>query len=168
MKLYEITKALRHIEQEIADEGGELNEKTKSLLQDLDQTLDNFEGKVEQVALVISENERTEEAIRAEIQRLQKKAQTHANTAKRLREYLLENLRAADVQRVDGTLKKVRIQESPKPSFEWTGKETAIPKEIRRVKIELDRNACYELWMAGTLKKYRSLEIQRKKGLRIW
>ena len=72
-----------------------------------------IEEKAENVAKVIRSLEKEEEALRSEAAYLSDRARAAANKGARLKDYLLQNLEAVNMQQVKGRIFTIAIQESP-------------------------------------------------------
>lgn len=101
--------------------------------------------KNESLAWVVQRLTREAEAAKAERERLDALAGARANSADRLKRYLLGWLQSMELQRVETPRFVVRIQKNGRPSF-VVAPDTELPVEFRRVRIEKDLTALYEAW----------------------
>lgn len=105
MHLYEMTEAYQQLmDLDLPDE-------------DLAQYIDGIEGqiaqKAESVALVVLDLEGTAKKLRDEEKRLADRRRSLQNRAEGLKSYLLQNLQAVGLNKIDGTRATVSYQNSP-------------------------------------------------------
>ncbi len=112
MRLYDIAADMEEILDRIAaaaaeEDGGEISDADFDAL---DATEHSFAVKVENTAKYLEGVEVDVKAFKAEAKRLSEHARARSNTVARLKAYLMECLRKAKTDRVDGDVKSVRIQ----------------------------------------------------------
>ena len=120
MKLYELTSSYQQV-LEIAEQ---LDAET--LKDTLDSINDAVEQKVENTAFVVKQLEANISVIDEEIKRLQAMKGTQTNNIKSLKLYLQESMEKVGLDKVQGKLIKIAIQNNPK-SVEVLN-ENVIPK----------------------------------------
>lgn len=116
LKLYEATAQLDVVRDWLIESGGELTPEIEALLTEAQEA---FDTKVERVALFVRELLATAAAVKVERERLAALEKSYTNGAENLKGYLLRQMQRAEVAKVDGTLAKVRVQNSP-PSVQST------------------------------------------------
>jgi len=109
MKLYKISDEIRAIMDAADPDTGELMD---TQFDNLDALELEFSRKAESVAFIVREQEAEAVAIKAEAKRLTDAARVRANTATRLKAYLLEQLQAQGIQKIKGDILTVRRQNS--------------------------------------------------------
>lgn len=127
MKLYEISQAI--IDLAAAYEQGEIPaEAYKDTLQGMEM---EFEDKAEQIAKFIRNLETDNLALQAEIDRLQDKMTANNNQVKRLKEYLMEQLKLAGKDKLITPLFKLIIcKNGGEPPMQIIG---AVPDEYKKL-----------------------------------
>lgn len=162
LKLYEIATAYEMIELALEESGGEW---TPEIEAHLDALSDSLERKVENIARLIQQHTRTQEAFKAERERLETHEASHRRAAANLKAYLFTQLERIGKDRVDAGIFRVRIQKNSRPSIEWTEDPVTIPEPFRRTKHELDGTAAYDAWKAGGLPD--GFDVKLGKHLRV-
>ena len=149
MKLYEIAREYRDLCDALeANESGELAEDTASRFAGLSDAL---EVKARNIVGLIRELKLQSDAVADESKRLMVLSQTKKNAADRLKAYLLENLVAAGVQKMDVGIAKLGVQKASRPSIAWARDGEPMPEEFERVVHSLDGDKAYDAHKAGTL-----------------
>lgn len=144
MKLHEITNEI--LMDALVDANGEISPEAEAQLGALEEDL---HAKTEAYCKIIRTFECEACAAQAEVDRLQKLVQVRTNAAKRLKAWLLQNLQRLGLERVETDLFRVRIQQNGRPSINYSGDPEALPPFMRRVKVEVNGDAAYELWKGG-------------------
>ena len=144
MKLYELADQYRLLREAMDSD----NEDTVEAFQvALSQLQDGVETKAESIALLIKELDAEAEGIKAECQRLEGRLRARVNRRDSLKDYLLQELNWAGIEKVKGTLVSVAVRTSP-PSCEVVEAES-IPIAFRRIIPETwqpDRKAIIDHW----------------------
>lgn len=161
LKLYEAAEALAIIDEwvtehadEIVNGGGALPPELDALFADASE---QFQIKVERVALKIRELQGTSEAISAEVDRLSHRARALTNAATRLKAYLHAHMTAQGVTSVKGVLATVRVQNStPRLVCDLDAQHAAddatlAPFVERREEWVLDRRALLDAIKSGSV-----------------
>ncbi len=148
MKLYEITREYRELcdSLELA-ESGEVPEGTADLFAGL---CDRLDAKAKAIVCLIRELSSESDAVKSEAQRLSALAQIKANSAARLKAYLLECLLAAKIDSMDVGVAKLRVGKAPRPSISWPD-DKPIPEAFAKQTVSLDGAKAYEAHKAGEL-----------------
>lgn len=127
MNLYQLNDAIQQV-QDASDEGASTDE-VVAALESIEM---DFKEKAQNVAYMIRNLTSNAEMIKAEECRLALRRKATENHAARLKEYLVENMRAAEIDSVDdGKLKASVVK--PKPMLVVT-KEDSIPVEYLSIK----------------------------------
>ncbi len=154
MKLYELTEAYRRIS-DLASEGEDFD-------QALEDIKDKFESKVIGVAQVVKELQAESQAIKGEATRLSQRAQSVANSAERLRNYLAVHMEATGVEKVAGDVFKVALAKST-PSCEVVD-IVEVPFEFRKSLLRVPSEDVPEEML-----EYRVEEtVDKKKIIELW
>lgn len=162
LRLWELADAVVEIGAELMDAGGELSPELEARLDAIDAS---FEGKVERVALYIRELEVTADAAAAEAKRLAAMAAARGGAAKRLKEYLKQNLERTGKQRVETDRVRLRLQKNSRPSITWARSIDDLPERYARITVALDGQRAYDDWKAGELPS--SFTVETGTHLRI-
>ena len=158
MKLYELTQSYQQV-LEIAEQ---LDAET--LKDTLDSINDAVEQKVENTAFVVKQLEANISVIDEEIKRLQAMKGTQTNNIKSLKLYLQESMEKVGLDKVQGKLIKIAIQNNPK-SVEVLN-ENVIPKNyFVEQKPKLDKRAILADLKSGA--QVEGVEIKQSRSLRI-
>lgn len=153
LKLYEATDAIDIVREWLVESEGELTPEIEALLNDAH---DDFDAKVERVALLAEEKganadaaEATAKAIEEVAMRHRLRARVERNGVATLKEYLKREMTAADRLKVERPLARVRVQKNSAPAVKSTLDEHAIeqlftkasPFAVRTVTFSLDSKA---------------------------
>ncbi|WP_373781205.1 siphovirus Gp157 family protein [Jeotgalibaca porci] len=158
MKLYELTSSYQQV-LEIAEQ---LDAET--LKDTLDSINDAVEQKVENTAFVVKQLEANVSVIDEEIKRLQAMKGTQTNNIKSLKLYLQESMEKVGLDKVQGKLIKIAIQNNPQ-SVEVLN-ENVIPKNyFVEQKPKLDKRAILADLKSGA--QVEGVEIKQTRSLRI-
>ena len=107
--LYEIDHQIAEVEQALLDAGGEIDDETDALL---DQLLDQRADKTRAYVALIKRNEATAEAYKTESERLGRNAKAHTRTAESLEARLLNSMQMRGETVVDTPLGRVTVRRS--------------------------------------------------------
>lgn len=158
MKLYELTSSYQQV-LEIAEQ---LDAET--LKDTLDSINDAVEQKVENTAFVVKQLEANVSVIDEEIKRLQAMKGTQTNNIKSLKLYLQESMEKVGLDKVQGKLIKIAIQNNPQ-SVEVLD-ENVIPKNyFVEQNPKLDKKAILADLKSGA--QVEGVEIKQTRSLRI-
>lgn len=158
MKLFELTQSYQQV-LEIAEQ---LDAET--LKDTLDSINDAVEQKVENTAFVVKQLEANISVIDDEIKRLQAMKGTQTNNIKSLKLYLQESMEKVGLDKVQGKLIKIAIQNNPQ-SVEVLN-ENVIPKNyFVEQKPKLDKKALLTDLKGGV--QVEGVEIKQSRSLRI-
>lgn len=158
MKLFELTQSYQQV-LEIAEQ---LDAET--LKDTLDSINDAVEQKVENTAFVVKQLEANVSVIDEEIKRLQAMKGTQMNNIKSLKLYLQESMEKVGLDKVQGKLIKIAIQNNPQ-SVEVLN-ENVIPKNyFVEQKPKLDKKALLTDLKGGA--QVEGVEIKQSRSLRI-
>ena len=158
MKLFELTQSYQQV-LEIAEQ---LDAET--LKDTLDSINDAVEQKVENTAFVVKQLEANISVIDKEIKRLQAMKGTQTNNIKSLKLYLQESMEKVGLDKVQGKLIKIAIQNNPQ-SVEVLN-ENVIPKNyFVEQKPQLDKKALLTDLKGGV--QVDGVEIKQSRSLRI-
>lgn len=158
MKLYELTQSYQQV-LEIAEQ---LDSET--LKDTLDSINDAVEQKVENTAFVVKQLEANVSVIDEEIKRLQAMKGTQTNNIKSLKLYLQESMEKVGLDKVQGKLIKIAIQNNPQ-SVEVLN-ENVIPKNyFVEQKPKLDKKTILADLKSGA--QVEGVEIKQTRSLRI-
>ncbi len=149
MKLYEIADSYRKLAEALESGPSEITPEMEAAIAAMEGDL---ETKCRNVVGLVRELETESEAIAKESSRLAQLADSKANAAKRLRDYLKRCLENAGVWKLDVGIAKIGIQKASRPSIVWDYLNFGqVPEEFRRIKIELDGAKAFEAWKANAL-----------------
>lgn len=158
MKLYELTSSYQQV-LEIAEQ---LDAET--LKDTLDAIEDAIETKVENTAFVIKSLEANAKIIDEEIKRLQAMKGTQQNNIKSLKLYVQNAMEQVGLEKVQGELIKVAIQNNP-ASLEVLD-ESVIPKDFFiEQPAKLDKTALKDLLKSG--EEVEGARLNRTRSIRI-
>lgn len=162
LKLYEITEQLLAVGAEMVENDGAMTLEMEQRLAGWQAT---FEEKAAMVALYIRHLELQAGMADEEATRLHALAKPRNNTAQRLKQYLMMQMAAADVKKVDTTRVKVWIQTNP-PQVRCEVEPEDLPSDLVRMKMEVDKTKILEKHKKGeTLPQ--GVEILQGQSLRI-
>lgn len=138
MSLYEISKELAVINDEIISADGDLSTELEARL---DSVSLDFRAKSQGIAKWTLDIAGTEQAIDEEIARLQRRKKVAENLRSRLTAYIKACMEQADVQKIEWPTITLRIQRNP-PSVEVTDADK-VPAKYTRIKqiTEIDKKA---------------------------
>lgn len=144
MKLYEIPHAYAELYERLADEPAP--EDWDELLA-LDQAL---EHKAENICKLIHQAEAEGKAIYEEMSRLHRRARSRLALAKRLEQYLLDNMKAMNIGKIQvGVLGNVTVIKNSQPTIRWDMAAGPPPYGFQRVKVEADLAAAQQVLRDG-------------------
>lgn len=160
-KLYELTEMYRNIYELLSDESTD----QEALEKALGEIKDNIDVKAENTVKVIKEIEGNIETLRTEEKRLAKRRRTLDNNVKSLKGYLESQLQAMDIDKVEGDLFTVALQNNP-PSVKFTD-EDLIPEKYKEVvtSVKIPKRAILEAINAG--EEVTGAEVVQTRSLRI-
>lgn len=160
MKLYELTEQLRGLHELV--ESGEL---PPDAIQD---TLDGLEGeitqKAEKIGHVVANWQSDQDAIDAEIKRLQARKKHISNAESRLKDYLRYNMEASGTTKISCPLFSITLTKPQKVVV--IDNETWLNEEYIRVKREVDKTKIKAALKEGAIIPGAHLE-DGKPGIRI-
>lgn len=137
MKLYEISAALINAMEAIDPE--------QSLPPDLEARLDalrcDHATKIEGCCRAIKNFEAEETALKAESDRLRKRAATADAAKDRLKAYVKGNMEALSIDKMEAGLFKVRLQANSTSPLDITVPLDTLPEELLRVTVEPNNEA---------------------------
>jgi hypothetical protein len=160
MKLYELSAEYRLLEEAIVANGGELGEELSAAL---DYIQDQFIQKAESIWALADEAAEEEETYRRKAREFGEKARAAANRAASLKDYLMRNMKRAEVDRIKGRLFAISIAKSGRPVITWPH-GSDIPEGFRRVKVELDGDRAWAAYKEGQLPE--GFEVRHSEHLR--
>lgn len=102
--LFELSTDALKVEQALEEAGGEL---TPELEQKLNENQQAITAKIDTYNSILRKNELTNEAIDAEIKRLQELKKSNINKIKSLKEYIHYVMNALGIEKIEGTFCKV-------------------------------------------------------------
>jgi phage host-nuclease inhibitor protein Gam len=108
---------------------------------------DEINAKAQGVLLVAKQAEQYLPHIDAEIARLRALKARHERVAQGLRDYLKRNMEAAGIERIECPLFQISIRTNPAAVEVFD--EAQVPKELLRVKYEVDKTAIKAELKAG-------------------
>jgi type I site-specific restriction-modification system R (restriction) subunit len=159
MKLFELTDQYQKVLSMIDDECD---------LEAIQDTLEGIEGmiadKAESIAKLIKSIEADEKAIKAEEDRLKARREALANRRLSIKEYLQNQLIAANIDKLKGTMFTVSIQNNP-PSVQIAEGAKVPDKYYVPQPPKLDKMALLDDLKAGA--EYEGISLQQTKGVRI-
>lgn len=138
LNLYALTAELAELEQALLESGGEI---TDAMNARYDRLLDMEADKVAGYLAMIRKFETSEEAIKAERQRLQKAERAMKNAAQTLKDRLAEAMHRRGETVHETPLGKVRLQQASRRSVIVDVDEDALPDSFRRVSVSADKRA---------------------------
>ena len=129
MKLYEVTNQIIEAQHESVD------------IESLDALAIMFEAKAIGCACVVKNLNAEVNAIESEIKRLIDLKATRQNNVDRLKAYVMSNMKAAGIDKIENGVHRIRIQKSP---LSITVTDTnAVPAEFKTevIEVKIDRKA---------------------------
>lgn len=157
MKLYELSQNYQMVLDMIEDG----NEEYLDTLESLGEAL---EEKAENTAKLIKSLDAQTEVIKAEEKRLADRRRALENKAKRMKDYLQENLEAAGIKKVKGQLLTVAIQKNP-PSLNVVDESLIDQSYFVEQKPVLDKKALLQAIKDGA--EVEGAELKQTEGVRI-
>ena len=143
MKLYDLPESLRVLD-ELVDEGAIEDDMLRLAL---DQLGTSVESKMDGIARLVRNWESEADAVDAEIKRLRGRSESLRNEAKRVRDYALGCLQAANMRKVKLPIVTAYIGSTV--SVEVTVEPEALPAEYQRVSVSVDKTALKKALQAG-------------------
>src|SRR3990167_7686218 len=128
---------------------------TDEQLLDVEGRLNGLQIRFEEKAVAVAKHIINEsgdlDAIETEIERLTALKRTRENGIKRLKNYILSNMLAANTPEIDGGTMKLKVRKNP-PSVNVLD-ETQVPDTYKRTKtvIEIDKKEILAAWKAGQI-----------------
>ncbi len=142
--LYVITAELASILDAVDD--GEVPENLEELLEAL---TDDMDDKLTNCVLALRNLDAEATTLRAEAQRIGKRASAAAKASERLERYIIENMQKVGWTKFDAGSLKARIQQNSVTSAEFSGDPAVLPAAFKRFKVELNREAAREAAKRG-------------------
>ena len=164
LKLYELADAYRSLEDILA-----LDEAERADWQEvLDRIGEQVEDKIRAIAKLVRNFQSSEEAYKAEAERLQKRAKLMADRAEWLKGYAKNAMIEADIPKIEGA-PGVRLHLNSQPSVEITVGVDALPERyVRHIEYdEANRQQMIEDWKAGGWVAVEGVILSRGKHIRI-
>lgn len=158
--LYEMTSMYRNVSNLIEEDGD-----NEDLFIALDSITDNVRIKTENIAKLIKSVEGNMEVIREEEKRLAAKRRALGNKVESLKDYMENEMRGMNLDRVDGDLFTIAIQKNP-PSVNFSD-EDLIPEEFKEevVTVKISKKEIAEAIKRG--EEVPGAEMVQKESLRI-
>lgn len=141
LNLYQLTSELEALEDALLASGGEI---TEAMDERFDDLLDARADKIEGYLAMIRKFEASEEAIKAERQRLQNAERAMKNAARSLKDRLAESMRRRGEDVHETRLGKVRLQQASRRSIIVDVDEEDLPERFRRVSVSADKGRLEE------------------------
>jgi hypothetical protein len=111
MKLYELTAGWNRLREVLATATDP--DEIASFQAAADEIAQGIQDKAENIAVFVKELEAEAEALKAEEKSLKERRATVENKAERLSEYLMNELRLAGLNKVDGTRARISLRRNP-------------------------------------------------------
>jgi len=146
MRLYEIPQALRAVEAAIIEAEGELTPEMEAQLEALTE---DFDRKVEYLALLAREAKAEAAGYKVEADRLAAHVRAASNREAGIKRYLQFCLESAGVPKVTGTLATVALQKNGQPSIRYDGDPQSLPPAYQRVTVAVDTRALHDALKGG-------------------
>ena len=163
-KLYEISDRLSEIEECLelldgVDIPADLHEDYLGLLEELDQTEEDFKDKVDNILSLIQDRKHWLEARKAECKRLQKLIKADENTIDWLTKYLKEHLERQGCNKFRTNNFNVSVRKASTAPLTLVYEDAKkFPKKYQRVTIEADKKLLREQIKKGVdVSKYAYL-----------
>ena len=162
LTLYEISDQYQFLLNDLYDyETGVVNETTLAKLNEIQDTMQN---KCINITRLFQSIEATQEAIKAEKDRLTKREKAFKNQVMRLKDYLESNMERCDIKKIECPEFTIGLQKNP-PSVEILN-ESEIPHEYdREPKRELDLAKIRDELMNGVV--IPGVRLIQKQSVRI-
>jgi hypothetical protein len=161
MELYKISEQIRNLLSQETDDG----ELPPSVAEQLGKTEQQFNERCEDIAAYRAELLAQAEGIKKEAERLAAWQGRLERKAEFLKSYVQNQMEGVGVQKIEGKLFKLRIQNNSRPSIAVKA-GCEIPERFKRVKVELDGNLAWERWKAGE-ELPESLDVKLGSHLRV-
>ncbi len=146
MNLYDLCPELDAIDAMFEQSEGELTPQIENALAAYSE---NRNKSIDGLCYVIRNREARAKARKDEADRFAKLAKADANTADRLKRYLLGWLQNSGLEKVETEKFAVRVQQNGRPAFVVEIPYEDLPERFTREKLEVDGNALYDAWKAG-------------------
>jgi hypothetical protein len=149
-KLYELSDRISEIEEclemlEGTDIPKDLHQDYLGLLEELDQTEEAFNNKVDGILSLIQSRKRWLEVRKAESKRLQELIKRDENTIEWLRKYLQEHLERQGIKKLRTNKFNLSIRKASTAPLELKFEDASkFPKKYQRVTIEVDKQLLRE------------------------
>lgn len=148
LKLWEVSDELDAIFNELHEAGGEM---TPELEERLAKMSEEFDTKVEWIALKVKEAEANETAAKAEADRLLKIARAFGRSAKSMKGYVFAEMQRQNLDTVKTHRAKVSVVQNSRPSIKWEGDPKKAPFLFQKIAVTIDGNAAYDAWQRDSL-----------------
>jgi hypothetical protein len=163
LKLYELTSQYEELVRTAADCADPAD------AQMFADTIEGLQGeiaeKVENCAAVVKTLDAEADAIREEEKRLAARRQSLGTASDRLKLYMLDSLKVAQLPKIKGKLFAVSIQLTPPSVVLDIDDPAKLPPALQRIRVEPDKSQIGEMLKMGAQLAYAHLE--QKETLRI-
>lgn len=131
--------------QESADDGGEITPDVAAAFDAIEMEMGT---KLDNCYRVLRTLETEASASTEELDRLKRLAAARQKRADYFKNYILDSMLAAGIQKHKSAICEMRIQKNSRPAiFVDDGKD--VPKEFEKITVSLDGTKAYEAWKAG-------------------
>lgn len=144
MRLYDISAEIRAVFEHIAEQEGEFTAEDEAALDELCPAL---EDKIARYLEIAAEDEAYADALKAEADRIMRRAQVKQNAARRLRGRVRDALLTSGIDKVDAGTFRVSLRK-PRESVEVVDTE-ALPADFTKTTTTADKRAIGEALKAG-------------------
>lgn len=164
LTLHQIGDSLAQIAETLVENGGELTPELEELLA---HEVGTFESKVERCLLYVRNLEASAEAAQGEANRLAALATSRGNAAKRLRDYVHDEMVRAKIDKVETGLIVARVTKNSRPSIKWPLPIEALDPRFVRITMALDGTKAYEAWKANSTSLPEGFVVEQGTHLRV-
>lgn len=151
IKLHDIAGELRSIQTQILENGGEVTPEIEAQLRAWSGALD---FKATHIGLALEELEANEAAIDLVIKRLAERKKVFTNAGERLKSYLFDCMKAAEVRKIESPEISITVVRNGRPKIaplvELEVLAASLPSLVRMT-YAFDGQAAYDLWKKGEL-----------------
>ncbi len=172
MKLYELTNDILAIFERLEEISGdeENAEEAEAWKETLDGIQMEFSAKAENIAAYIKALKSETDALKAECDALNKRRRSKEKAAERMRDYLLGEMQAAGIQKIDRPRAAISIRNNPESAeipdeskfIEWA-LENKLNKLLRFKAPEVNKTAVKEFIKSGNETPFA--QVVRKKSV---
>jgi hypothetical protein len=146
--LRDLASFYRELQDQIELNDGEI---TEDILEALNQCEDDIDSKVDAIAVLISDATMWADRHKADAEESKHMEHVKRNQAKRMKDWIRDNLDAAGIEKAGRKYPHV-VRDASMPLFKWNKIGEPIPEEFQKVVpalVKLDVQKCRDAWKAA-------------------